>query len=337
MTARNTCLYQLPKAELHLHIEGTLEPDLVFKLAKRNNIELPYRDEAELRNQYSFSNLQSFLNLYYGCMTVLRTKQDFADLARSYYVRARQQGVRHAELFFDPQAHVRRGVDFDAVVDGLSQAITEAWTDHGISGGLILSFLRDETLESAESIWAMAKKRPEQFIAVGLDSAEVGFPPAKFGPIFAEARALGMKTVAHAGEECPPSYTWEALDVLKVDRIDHGIRATEHPELVRRLVEEAILLTVCPLSNVRLGCVPNIASHGILSMLNQGLLVTVNSDDPSYFGGYIGDNFVALDTAFGLDSATAASLARNSMRASFATADQKNELTALVDDWEAQS
>ncbi|WP_026554330.1 adenosine deaminase [Arthrobacter sp. 35W] len=337
MTAVSTRLLQLPKAELHLHIEGTLEPGLVFALARRNGVDLPYRDEAELRGKYSFNNLQSFLDLYYDCMAVLTTRQDFADLARSYYGKAREQGVRHVEMFFDPQAHVRRGVDFDDIVDGLNQAIAEAWTDHGISGGLILSFLRDEPLESAESVWDRAKERPERFIAVGLDSAEAGFPPARFGPIFAQARALGLNAVAHAGEEGPPSYIWEALDELNVDRIDHGIRALEDDDLVRRLVREAIPLTVCPLSNVRLGCVPDLASHRLPEMLAKGLVVTVNSDDPAYFGGYVGDNFVALDAAFGLDEATAARLARNSVLASFATSDRKNELMALVDSWEAQA
>ncbi|KRE72707.1 adenosine deaminase [Arthrobacter sp. Soil762] len=334
MSVTKSRLIQLPKAELHLHIEGTLEPELVFKLARRNGVELPYRDESDLSQQYAFENLQSFLNLYYECMAVLRTREDFADLARSYFAKAKEQGVRHVEMFFDPQAHVSRGVDFDEVVEGLHQAIGEAWTEHGISGGLILSFLRDEPLETAQDVWSKAKERPERFVAVGLDSAEVGFPPGPFAPIFAEARALGLRAVAHAGEEGPPSYINGALDALKVDRIDHGIRAMEDPELVRRLVRDAVPLTVCPLSNVRLGCVQDLADHGLLAMLDEGLIVTVNSDDPAYFGGYVGDNFVAVDSALGLDDATAAQLARNSIRAAFAPTDRKQALLELIDQWE---
>ncbi|MGX1756360.1 adenosine deaminase [Streptomyces lydicus] len=307
----------LPKAELHLHIEGTLEPELAFALAERNGVALPYSTEDELRRAYSFDDLQSFLNLYYALMAVLRTEDDFADLAHAYLARAREQGVRHAEIFFDPQAHTARGVPIATVINGLARALDGAQETYGISTRLIMCFLRDESAESALATFEAARPFFDKITAVGLDSAEVGHPPSKFKEVFALAREAGLKCVAHAGEEGPPAYVWEALDVLGVDRIDHGVRSLEDERLVARLAAEQVPLTVCPLSNVRLRVIDDLADHPLPAMLDAGLLVTVNSDDPAYFGGYAGDNFTAVRDALGLDAETLRTLARNSFRASF--------------------
>ncbi|MFD7920451.1 adenosine deaminase [Streptomyces sp. NPDC059740] len=307
----------LPKAELHLHIEGTLEPGLAFALARRNGIELPYADEAELRRAYDFEDLQSFLNLYYALMDVLRTEEDFADLAHAYLARAREQGVRHAEIFFDPQAHTSRGVPLATVIEGLGRALDEAPERYGITTGLILCFLRDESAESALATFEAARPHLHRLTAVGLDSAEVGHPPVKFTEVFALAREAGLRCVAHAGEEGPPAYVWEALDVLGVDRVDHGVRCMEDPALVDRLRTDRVPLTVCPLSNLRLRVVDDLADHPLPAMLDAGLLVTVNSDDPAYFGGYAEDNFTAVRDALHLGPATLRTLAENSFRAAF--------------------
>jgi len=307
----------LPKAELHLHIEGTLEPDLAFALAERNGIELPYATQDELRAAYSFTDLQDFLNLYYALMAVLRTEDDFADLTNAYLARAREQGVRHAEIFFDPQAHTARGVDIGTVIRGLTRALDDAPRTHGITTRLIMCFLRDETAESALATFEAARPYLDRITAVGLDSAEVGHPPSKFREVYALAREAGLKCVAHAGEEGPPAYVWEALDILGVDRIDHGVRCLEDETLVERLVADQVPLTVCPLSNVRLRVVGHLSDHPLPAMLDAGLLVTVNSDDPSYFGGYAEDNFTAVRDALGLDQTTLRTLARNSFQASF--------------------
>ncbi|MEC4017684.1 adenosine deaminase [Streptomyces sp. H27-D2] len=307
----------LPKAELHLHIEGTLEPELAFALAGRNGVELPYASEDELRAAYSFSDLQSFLNLYYALMAVLRTQDDFAELADAYLARARQQGVRHAEIFFDPQAHTARGVPIGTVIGGLSRALDAAEETYGITTRLIMCFLRDESAESAVETFEAARPYLDRITAVGLDSAEVGHPPSKFREVYALAREAGLKCVAHAGEEGPPSYVWEALDILGVDRIDHGVRCLEDEALVARLVAEQMPLTLCPLSNVRLRVYDRLQDHPLPSMLDAGLLVTVNSDDPAYFGGYVDDNFTAVRDALGLDDAALRTLARNSFRAAF--------------------
>jgi adenosine deaminase len=320
----------LPKAELHLHIEGTLEPELAFELARRNGVELPWADPDELRAAYAFTDLQSFLDLYYRLTDVLRTEQDFADLAEAYLRRAARAGVRHAEIFFDPQAHTSRGVELGTVVRGLVAALSESEQRHGISAQLILSFLRDLPAEDALRTLREAKPFLEHITAVGLDSAEVGHPPAKFREVFAEARALGLRCVAHAGEEGPPAYIAEALDVLGVERIDHGIRCMEDPELVARLVAEQIPLTVCPFSNVRLRCVDTLADHPLPAMLEAGLLVTVNSDDPSYFGGYVDDNFAGVRDALGLTEDQLRTLARNSFQASFLPPARKAELLASL-------
>ncbi|MFE3646842.1 adenosine deaminase [Streptomyces sp. NPDC057579] len=307
----------LPKAELHLHIEGTLEPGLAFTLAARNGVTLPYATEDDLRRAYSFADLQSFLNLYYALMEVLRTEDDFADLAHAYLARAKEQGVRHAEIFFDPQAHTARGVPIGTVVNGLSRALDAAPETYGITTRLIMCFLRDESAESALTTFEAARPYLDRITAVGLDSAEVGHPPSKFQEVFELAREAGLKCVAHAGEEGPPAYVWEALDLLGVDRVDHGVRCMEDESLVARLVADRIPLTVCPLSNVRLRVVDDLADHPLPAMLDAGLLVTVNSDDPAYFGGYADDNFTAVRDALGLDEETLRTLARNSFLASF--------------------
>jgi adenosine deaminase len=324
----------LPKAELHLHIEGTLEPELAFALAERNAVDLPYAGPEELRAAYAFSDLQSFLDLYYQLMGVLRTEQDFTDLAEAYLARAAEQGVRHAEIFFDPQAHTARGVELSAVVRGLTAALDAAPERHGISTRLILCFLRDQPAESALDTFEAA--RPWFGTAVhgiGLDSAEVGNPPALFREVYDRARDAGLHLVAHAGEEGGPEYVREALEVLGVERIDHGIRSLEDPQLVKELVERAVPLTVCPFSNVRLRCVDTLAEHPLPAMLEAGLMVTVNSDDPSYFGGYVEDNFAGVRSALRLTDEQLRQLARNSFAASFLENDEprREALLAEVD------
>ena len=329
----DAALFALPKAELHLHIEGTLEPELAFELAERNGVDLPFASVEELSAQYDFDDLQSFLNLYYATMAVLRTREDFAELTRRYLRRAHAQGVRHAELFFDPQAHTSRGVAFDDVVDGLGDALDEAQRDLGMSGGLILCFLRDQPVASAEEALTAGLARTDRIIGVGLDSAEVGYPPSLFEGVYARARDADLHVVAHAGEEGPPSYVWEALDLLHAERIDHGIRSIEDPALVARLAEERIPLTVCPLSNVRLQATPDLRDHPLLRLDAAGVRVTVNSDDPAYFGGYAGQNFSAVRDALGLTADQARRFARTSIESSFATAARKDELLAELDTW----
>ncbi|MEU1214915.1 adenosine deaminase [Streptomyces sp. NPDC005790] len=319
----------LPKAELHLHIEGTLEPELAFALAARNGVDLPYADTAELRTAYLFDDLQSFLDLYYALMAVLRTEEDFAELADAYLARAAAQGVRHAEIFFDPQAHTDRGVPIGTVIEGLGRALDRSEETHGISTQLIMCFLRDKSAESALETLEAAKPYLHRVSAVGLDSAEVGHPPAKFREVYAAATALGLRKVAHAGEEGPPEYIREALDVLGVERIDHGLRCMEDPELVDRLVSERIPLTLCPLSNVRLRAVDVLEQHPLRSMMDAGLLCTVNSDDPAYFGGYVGDTFQAVHEALGLDREQLRTLARNSFEAAFLDHDEERRARYL--------
>jgi adenosine deaminase len=321
----------LPKAELHLHIEGTLEPELAFALAARNGVELPYADTEELRKAYQFSDLQSFLDLYYELMTVLRTEQDFADLADAYLARAAEQGVRHAEIFFDPQAHAARGVEMGTVVEGLWRALGRSEAVHGVSTRLIMCFLRDESAESAMQTLEAARPHLDRIVGVGLDSAEVGHPPVKFREVYEAAAALGLRRVAHAGEEGPPSYIADALDVLGVERVDHGLRCVEDPALVERLVRDRVPLTVCPLSNVRLRTVDVLADHPLPAMLDAGLLCTVNSDDPAYFGGYVGDNFRAVQDALGLSRERLRELARNSFVASFLDDDEERRARYLAE------
>jgi adenosine deaminase len=321
----------LPKAELHLHIEGTLEPEMALELAERNGVPLPYASPEELRAAYAFSDLQSFLDLYYQLMAVLRTEQDFTDVAEAYLARAAEQGVRHAEIFFDPQAHTSRGVEVGTVVHGLDAALAKAQQRYGISTKLILCFLRDLSAESALETFEQARPYLDLIAGVGLDSAEVGNPPAKFREVYARAREAGLHLVAHAGEEGGPDYVREALDVLGVQRIDHGIRSMEDPELVRRLAEEKIPLTVCPFSNVRLRCVESLADHPLPRMLEAGLLVTVNSDDPAYFGGYADDNFQGVRQALRLTDDQLRQLARNSFLASFLEDDEERRAGLLAE------
>jgi adenosine deaminase len=322
---------RLPKAELHVHVEGTFEPELIFELAERNGIGLPYPSVTALRNAYEFTDLQSFLNLYYAAMTVLRTERDFADLAHAYLSRAREQGVIHAEMFFDPQAHTARGIRFETVIDGLWSAARDSERRYGITSKLIMCFLRDASAESAMATLQAALPYGERIVAVGLDSAEVGHPPSKFRSVFERALAEGWKTVAHAGEEGPPAYVWEALDLLRVSRVDHGVRSLEDPKLVARLRDERIPLTVCPLSNVKLRVVDELAHHPLRRMLDSGLVATVNSDDPAYFGGYVSENYAAVAQALNLAPDALATLARNSFEASFIDAATRADYLARVD------
>ncbi len=307
----------LPKAELHLHIEGTLEPELMFDLARRNRIALPYASVEELRAAYRFARLQDFLDIYYAGADVLRTEQDFFDLATAYFARAAADNVRHAEIMFDPQTHTDRGIALSVVIEGLLAAMRQAERDHGITGGLILCFLRHLSEEAALRTLAQAEPWYEHLLGVGLDSSEQGYPPGKFAQVFARAGAIGLRRVAHAGEEGPPAYVTEALDVLAVDRIDHGNRALEDPLLVERLARDGITLTVCPLSNLRLCVIDAMPSHPMRRMLDAGLKATVNSDDPAYFGGYVNANFAALAATGAYDRGDFATLARNSFTGSF--------------------
>lgn len=307
----------LPKAELHLHIEGSLEPELMFALAKRNKVAIPYRSVAEVRAAYAFSNLQDFLDIYYAGADVLRTQEDFHDLACAYFDRAAADGVRHAEIFFDPQTHTDRGVPFAAVIEGLLAAMADAESRHGLTSRLILCFLRHLDEDAAFATLKTAEPWLHRIAGVGLDSSEVGHPPSKFARVFEAASALGLKRVAHAGEEGPPAYVHEALDLLGIDRLDHGNRALEDPALVDRLRAEGMTLTVCPLSNLKLCVVDDIANHPIPKMLELGLRATVNSDDPAYFGGYVNDNFRALAADGRLTRDDFATLARNSFTGSF--------------------
>ncbi|HET8994870.1 MULTISPECIES: adenosine deaminase [unclassified Rhodococcus (in: high G+C Gram-positive bacteria)] len=317
MVEEGAVLHEHGLAELHVHIEGTLEPELIFALAERNRIELPYRDLDDLRGRYEFGDLVSFLDLYYANMEVLRTAEDFADLARAYFARAARAGVTRAEFFFDPQAHTARGVELREVVDGLADAAAGAQREFGIDAAMIASIVRDRPVAEANDTFTDLMKMQAPIIALGLDSAEVGYPPSLFEDVFARARAEGLRITAHAGEEGPPEYVRQALDLLGAERIDHGIRSLEDPDLVTRLVEEQIPLTVCPLSNVRLRVVDTLADHPLRRMLEAGLSVSVNSDDPAYFGGYVDDAFAALREHLGLTDDERTVLARNSMRAAF--------------------
>jgi adenine deaminase len=310
-------LRRLPKAELHLHIEGTLEPELMFELAGRNGVPLPFADVEAVRRAYVFDDLQSFLDLYYAGCNVLVREQDFYDLTTAYARRATEQGVRHAEIFFDPQTHTERGVALETVVSGIATALADAERDHGLTSRVILCFLRDQSAEAAMATLEAALAHRGALTGVGLDSAEVGNPPEKFRAVFDRARDVGLRVVAHAGEEGPPEYIWQALDVLHASRIDHGVRCLEDERLVDRLVREQVPLTVCPLSNVKLRVFDTIEHHNLAVLLRRGIRVTVNSDDPAYFGGYVADNYAAVVTALGLTRDEVLEMARNSFRASF--------------------
>ena len=307
----------LPTAELHVHVEGTLEPELALRLAARNRVPLRFAGLDELSRAYAFGDLQSFLDLYYELMAVVREPRDFTDLAEAYLARAAAQGVRHAEVFVDPQAHLARGVPLEVVLDGLGEAFRDAEHRHGLTVGLIACFLRDRDPAEAEALLPRLLPYRDLVIGIGLDSAERGRPPELFERVYARAADEGLHRVAHAGEEGPPAYVTEALDRLGVERIDHGIRSVEDPSVLARLREEQVPLTVCPLSNVALRCVRGLAEHPLRRMLEAGLAVTVNSDDPAYFGGYLHDNVVAATRALGLTAGERRRLAENSFRASF--------------------
>jgi len=317
MTDLSAFIAGLPKAELHMHIEGSLEPELMFALAQRNNVAIPFASVEEVRAAYSFSNLQDFLDIYYQGANVLLKEEDFRDLAIAYFDRVAADGVVHAEIFFDPQTHTDRGVAFDVVMRGLLAGMADAEARHGITSKLILCFLRHLDEDAAFATLEQAKPWLAQIEAVGLDSSELGHPPSKFERVFAAAAALGLKRVAHAGEEGPAAYVHEALDLLHIDRLDHGNRSLDDPALVRRLANEQMTLTVCPLSNLKLCVVGDMQEHPVDRMLAEGLRVTLNSDDPAYFGGYINDNFRAAAEGRGLTRDQLVELAENSFKGSF--------------------
>ena len=325
----------LPKAELHLHIEGTIEPETMFRLAERNRINLPYEGVEALRAAYRFGELQDFLDLYYQGMAVLQKEEDYYDMTWAYLEKARAQNILHAEIFFDPQAHTSRGIAFATVIDGIWHALENGYQRLGVGSRLILCFLRDRDANEAMATLEQALPYRHRIVGVGLDSAEKGNPPGKFREVFDRARAQGFLTVAHAGEEGPASYVREALDLLHAAHIDHGIRALEDPALVARLAHERVPLTVCPLSNVRLRVVDDIRHHPLRRMMDQGLLVTVNSDDPAYFGGYVNENYAAVRDGLDLSDEDLAQLARTSFEAAFLPPEEKQALVRRVDDYVA--
>ncbi|MDO8447500.1 MAG: adenosine deaminase [Rhodoferax sp.] len=310
-------LRRMPKAELHIHIEGSLEPELMFALGQRNGISMAYPDIDSLRRAYVFDNLQDFLDIYHAGTLVLRTEQDFYDMTYAYLARAAADNVLHAEIFFDTQTHTGHGVSVDVVINGLHRACVDAHAEFGMSASLILCFLRHLSEQDAFECLEQALPYRDKLVGVGLASSEMGHPPEKFARVFARARELGFRLVAHAGEEGPPAYIWSALDVLKVERIDHGVQAMKDPALMARLVQDRIPLTVCPLSNLKLRVFPTLAGHNLARMLDAGIVATVNSDDPAYFGGYINENFTQTFAALGLGAQHAYQLARNSFEASF--------------------
>jgi adenosine deaminase len=310
-------LQLMPKAELHMHIEGSLEPELMFALAQRNAMAMKYPNVAALRRAYVFDDLQSFLDIYHAGTLVLRTEQDFYDMAHAYLARAAADNVVHAEIFFDTQTHTGHGVNADIVINGLHRACIDAKAEFGMSAALILCFLRHLSEQQAFECLEQVLPHRDKLVGVGLASSEVGHPPEKFARVFTRARALGLRLVAHAGEEGPPEYIWSALDVLKVERIDHGVQAMRDPALMARLVRDRVALTVCPLSNLKLRVFPTLAGHDLGRMLEAGIVATVNSDDPAYFGGYINQNFTQTFAALGLGAQQAYQLARNSFEASF--------------------
>lgn len=325
-------LCAMPKTELHIHIEGSLEPELIFQLAQRNQVQIPYSSVEALRSAYAFTDLQSFLDIYYAGASVLQEEQDFYDMTWAYFLKAQADNVVHAELFFDPQTHTSRQVPMAHVINGLHRACADAQAQLGISSALILCFLRHLSQEEALQTLQDAKPFLDKFIGVGLDSSERGHPPEKFERVFAQARAMGLHVVAHAGEEGPPAYIWGALDLLHAERIDHGVQAVHDAALMKRLAQERIPLTVCPLSNLKLCVFPNLADHNLGQMLRQGLCVMLNSDDPAYFGGYLNDNYLQTFAALPLTAADAHQLACNSFEASFVPEAQKLAWRAQLDD-----
>lgn len=329
--SKHELIYGIPKAELHVHIEGTLEPELLFEIAARNAVKLKYNSVEELRKAYHFNNLQEFLDIYYAGANVLLYEQDFFDLTMAYLLRMKEEQVVHAEIFFDPQTHTSRGVSFDTVITGIRRAAEEARQEWGMSTILIMCFLRHLSEESAQQTMDQALPYKEYIPAVGLDSSERGHPPAKFERVFARAIEEGFITVAHAGEEGPAAYVRDALDLLRISRIDHGIRSLEDPALVTELVRRQIALTLCPLSNQKLQVTPDLRNYPLRKMLDNGMLVMLNSDDPAYFGGYVIDNFLALDEALDLTSEEIHLLARNSFVASFLSEKQQSDYLNHVD------
>lgn len=327
----NLFIQNIPKAELHLHIEGTLEPELIFVIAKRNNLRLPYTSVEELKKKYLFHNLQEFLNIYYQGTVVLQKEQDFYDLTLAYLEKASSQGVKHAEIFFDPQSHTERGISFKSVIDGISNALAEGVSRFGISSKLILCFLRH--LDEAAALKTLKEALPfkEKIIAVGLDSSEVGHPPSKFKNVFNQARKEGFLTVSHAGEEGPVSYIHEALDLLHVNRIDHGNHVLDDESLVEKMAKEKIPLTLCPLSNLKLKVVEDLHKHPLKKMMEKSLLVSLNSDDPAYFGGYIADNYRAITEALDLSQEEIVQLAKNSFQSSFLSSEEKKKMIGMVE------
>ena len=321
----------LPKAELHLHIEGSLEPDMMFELAKRNGVSLTYASVDEIRAAYDFSNLQDFLDLYYQGMAVLQTEQDFYDLTAAYLARAAEDNVRHVEIFFDPQAHMERGVDFETVLDGIERALKEGEASRGISYRLIMCILRHLPEDDAFALMDVADPHLHRLDGIGLDSSELGHPPSKFERVFARARSKGLKLVAHAGEEGPPSYVWEALDLLQIDRIDHGNAAARDEALLAEIKARGLTLTMCPLSNQRLCVTPDLNDNPLAGLLRAGVSVTVNSDDPSYFGGYINDNYLAIAKALDMSADEMVALARNSFLGAFLDEDTKRAFLKEID------
>ncbi len=338
MTSSSLLSYirSLPKAELHLHIEGTLEPELMFELARRNGIALPYPDVQALRAAYQFDSLQSFLDLYYAGASVLITEEDFYDMTMAYMRKAREDGVVHAEIMFDPQTHTARGVAMQTIFAGLARALRQARAQWGITSCLLLSFLRhlpeEDALRTLDEALPLREQYDDLWTGIGLDSAERGNPPEKFTKVYARARELGLRRVAHAGEEGPAEYVRSALDVLAAERIDHGVNSEQDPALMQRLIDEQVPLTVCPLSNLKLCVVPTLAQHNLARMLHQGALVTVNSDDPAYFGGYVAENYAACAQALGLDAQALAQLARNSIKASFLPEPDKRRWLTRLDE-----
>ncbi|KAA3639069.1 MAG: adenosine deaminase [Proteobacteria bacterium] len=311
-------LYQsLPKAELHMHIEGSFEPELMFEIAARNGINLPYKSITDLKNLYDFNNLQEFLDIYYQGVSVLQTEQDFYDLTWAYLLRAQADHIVHTEIFFDPQSHTDRGIDFDTVINGLYRALMDGESQLGISFGIIACFLRHLPEQAAFDIYPDIVRHKDKIIGIGLDSSELGHPPEKYQRIFAQAKKDGFKLVAHAGEEGPADYIWQAINLLEVDRIDHGNRCLDDAELVKTIVAKNLALTVCPLSNLKLKVVADLKNHPVRTMLQQGIRVTINSDDPAYFGGYLNENFARLQTAIGLSDEEIKQLIHNSFTASF--------------------
>ncbi len=328
--ASHEWLNSLPKVELHLHLEGSLEPELMFALAQRNQIDLPFQSVEEVRAAYEFSNLQDFLDIYYQGANVLLHEQDFYDLTWAYLSKCKEQNVVHVEPFFDPQTHTDRGIAFETVIKGITRALNDGQQKLGITSELIMCFLRHLSEDAAFETLEMAKPYLKDIIGVGLDSSEQGHPPEKFSRVFAKARELGLKTVAHAGEEGPAEYVWTAINDLKVSRVDHGVRSIDDAALMTHLAETRMPLTVCPLSNTKLCVFDDMSQHNILTMLVQGVCVTVNSDDPAYFGGYMTENFVALAEALALTEVQATELVKNSIEASFASEQRKTEMLALL-------